>query len=358
MVVLLALLAGMWMLVGFLSQPISTDGTADEILRGARFPEADPDLDVRGLISIRSPDDASRIRADLTRFLWGDEGLPKHRPVVESLDPTDPSLEGLAVPRAERWTVGMEFGLESHVVSFQPAEPLSGTVFYHQGHFRGLADDVDQIQRLLDRGHPVVYFDMPLDGGNNRPRIELASGLIQLESHEQLKLLLPEAGHPVKLLLEPVIVALNQVEEAGAVPVWMVGISGGGWTTTLAAAIDPRIRQSFPVAGSQPFYVREITRNRHGDYEQTVPELYEVANYLEFYVLGAWGEGRRQLQILNEFDPCCFRSREFERYQPVVNAVVQELGAGDFDVFYDGSHREHEISSASLERIFGEIEPR
>eukprot|EP01043_Picozoa_sp_COSAG02_P103688 COSAG02_NODE_39697_length_414_cov_0.596825_2_plen_47_part_01 len=30
----------------------------------------------------------------------------------------------------------------------------------------------------------------------------------------------------------------------------MVGISGGGWTTTVSAAIDPRIELSMPIAGS------------------------------------------------------------------------------------------------------------
>ena len=32
----------------------------------------------------------------------------------------------------------------------------------------------------------------------------------------------------------------------------MMGKSGGGWTTTLAAALDPRISFSAPIAGSIP----------------------------------------------------------------------------------------------------------
>lgn len=31
-----------------------------------------------------------------------------------------------------------------------------------------------------------------------------------------------------------------------------MGKSGGGWTTTVSAALDPRIRVSFPIAGSIP----------------------------------------------------------------------------------------------------------
>ena len=32
----------------------------------------------------------------------------------------------------------------------------------------------------------------------------------------------------------------------------MAGLSGGGWTTTISAAIDPRITLSMPIAGSMP----------------------------------------------------------------------------------------------------------
>jgi hypothetical protein len=36
----------------------------------------------------------------------------------------------------------------------------------------------------------------------------------------------------------------------------MLGLSGGGWSTTLASAVDDRIRVSFPTAGSVPFALK------------------------------------------------------------------------------------------------------
>ena len=36
----------------------------------------------------------------------------------------------------------------------------------------------------------------------------------------------------------------------------MIGISGGGWTTTVYPAIDTRISESFSVAGSLPLSLR------------------------------------------------------------------------------------------------------
>jgi len=131
----------------------------------------------------------------------------------------------------------------------------------------------------------------------------------------------------------------------------MVGISGGGWTTTLAAAIDPRIKMSFPVAGSYPIFLRAGIQNDWGDYEQTAPEVYLIANYLELYILGSVGHGRRQVQVLNQYDPCCFSGNRWKEYKAVVSGHVHELGLGEFDIFADTTHREHIISPAAMDRI-------
>jgi PhoPQ-activated pathogenicity-related protein len=41
-------------------------------------------------------------------------------------------------------------------------------------------------------------------------------------------------------------------EALGYKHIVMAGLSGGGWTTTISAAIDPRITLSMPIAGSMP----------------------------------------------------------------------------------------------------------
>src|SRR5436189_4849979 len=84
----------------------------------------------------------------------------------------------------------------------------------------------------------------------------------------------------------------------------MVGLSGGGWTTTICAAIDPRIRFSFPVAGTIPLALR--TGGSVGDREQYEPSFYRIAGYPDLYILGSQGHGRKQVQILVRRDDCCF----------------------------------------------------
>jgi hypothetical protein len=171
-----------------------------------------------------------------------------------------------------------------------------------------------------------------------------------------MKLLSPEKGHPVKYFIEPVIVVINYLYESeGNRFVSMVGISGGGWTTTLAAAIDDRIRYSFPVAGSYPIYLRSNSQEDWGDYEQSVPELYTTVNYLELYILGSYGEKRIQLQIINLYDSCCFSGMKWKTYKDIVRARVQEVGAGDYDLFLDDSHSEHSISEMAMRQILDRL---
>ena len=56
-----------------------------------------------------------------------------------------------------------------------------------------------------------------------------------------------------RFFVEPVILTINYAKQVlGYKRVVMMGLSGGGWTTTMAAALDPRIELSIPVAGSIP----------------------------------------------------------------------------------------------------------
>jgi hypothetical protein len=62
---------------------------------------------------------------------------------------------------------------------------------------------------------------------------------------------------------------------------YMPGLSRGGWKNAVYAGIDPRIRGSFPVLGSLPFWARmppELAEN----FEQIYLGLYQIANYLDF----------------------------------------------------------------------------
>ena len=139
-----------------------------------------------------------------------------------------------------------------------------------------------------------------------------------------------------------------------------MGLSGGGWATTLYAAIDPRIKFSFPVAGTIPVYLRvgtDIGDAEQGYLQEYDPEgLYSIANYEELYVLGSYGENRRQIQILNEFDDCCFAGKRHIYWMENVKAVMKKLGRGEYDFYLEQDTKTHKVSKNTMNVILSSIE--
>jgi hypothetical protein len=164
-------------------------------------------------------------------------------------------------------------------------------------------------------------------------------------------------------------VSLNYLKtrhRAGHLPKYrafhMIGLSGGGWTTTVYAAIDPTIRCSFPVAGTIPLYLR--TGGSVGDREQIEPTFYGIAGYPDLYVLGAHGRGRRQVQILVRRDDCCFGQAQHDEkhcglpyaeamreYEGRVGAALEKIGRASFRLEIDETAPSHMISHHAIKDI-------
>ena len=323
------------------------------------------DTDLHKVISIHDLKDAMGKRGELTNFIWGPNGLPKEQPAKVEPGIQDARYTDLSnLKQIDRLAINMEWGLTSTVYHFIPEHGNNKLLIYHGGHDGDVIIAKDVIAFFLKHGFSVMGFSMPLETPNNRPVVDLEGiGKIQLSFHEQLKLLKMKAGHPVQLFLTPVTVALNYVQPLGYTAVYMTGVSGGGWTTTMYAAVDPRITRSYPVAGTLPVHLRgdkgrSNTAQRAadwGDYEQTIPELNSVANYLDLYILGSFGEHRKQLQILNKHDPCCFAGESFKTYEGVVNDRVRALGDGAFAVYLDTENTDHSTSGVALEIMLSDI---
>jgi hypothetical protein len=176
-------------------------------------------------------------------------------------------------------------------------------------------------------------------------------------------------GSPIKYFLEPTAVALNSVKtrhRAGNFPSYrrfhMIGLSGGGWTTTVYAAIDPTIQSSFPVAGTIPLYLR--SSGSVGDREQFEPSFYALAGYPDLYILGAQGRGRKQVQILVRRDDCCFGVAQHDptsagmpyeealrQYETEVIEALKNIRPGSFRLEIDTNAPSHMISHYAIEKI-------
>jgi hypothetical protein len=69
----------------------------------------------------------------------------------------------------------------------------------------------------------------------------------------------------------------------------------------------------------------------------------------------ATGRGRRQLQILNRFDSCCFAGVCHRGYAPAVTQRVATIGDGHWEVVEDATHDQHTISPYALSVILWDL---
>jgi hypothetical protein len=221
------------------------------------------------------------------------------------------------------------------------------------------------IDGLLSDGYSVLAVYMPhyekLDGCGT-------------PSHDWMFRNITTTGSVIKFFLEPVAVCLNYLKTksvADNFPMYqdfnMVGLSGGGWTTTVYAAIDPAIKLSFPVAGTIPLYLR--SDGSLGDAEQMLSDFYKIAGYPDLYVLGSSGAGRKQVQILNRHDDCCFGEnqhsvqqtgmswdRAMRKTESEVRLALLNLGAnGSFRLEIDETATAHMISHHAVNVILSEL---
>ena len=266
----------------------------------------------------------------------------------------------------DRIDIRMDYELHSYVYHLHPKRKINRLLIFHMGHSNDIltAGGRETIRYFLDKGFSILTFWMPLFGENTRTAQNVPNhGTYTFSSgtagHDVMSSVLENSrGSFIRFFIEPVIVALNYAEgQFDYGDINMVGISGGGWTTHLCAALDTRIKLSFPVAGSLPLYLRSgpCPNGSKGDAEQCWPALYErIASWLDIYILGSYGRGRGQVHILNQYDSCCFWGINYRTFQPFVTEAVKALGEGFYYLYLDSSHKDHKISQMAIEEVMAQ----
>jgi len=331
-------------------------------------------------IRFRTAVEAEAKRQELIAYIWPD-GLPTAvlPAVLENIDfPAD--LKGIGRPLVARIdkldaeVSGMDFHSISYLIHPVNRANAGRLAIVHQGHANpsdSLSCGVgDTANCLLQEGYTVIVMQMPVRGWNADRTVKLPGGETATieKAHEEMfeKLVPPLGGGTVfRFFLEPVVQNINYFLKTTINPqdVVMIGVSGGGWTTHMAAAVDMRIKLSVPVAGSSPLYHRNRDPHSYGDTEQYFAPMYAediaadgsgggVATWLEIYVLGGYGEGRRQIMVTNLHDTCCFSGTFADEFKNIVAQVVAcELGNGRWEHVLDSTHREHQISPWAVEEV-------
>jgi hypothetical protein len=313
--------------------------------------------DVIKLIRIENKDDITKKRQDLINYIWAGKDFPYSKMPNSTQNNIDvPEFKDLKnLKRIDSFTTVMEYDMNSIAYLFLAENSNNKLVVFHQGHEgEDFSLDKDKIQFFLNHDYSVLIFAMVTHGMNNEPILNLPEfGTLRLNSHNHFKLIESTTFHPIKYFVEPIALSLNYIDKNyNFNKYYMVGLSGGGWTTVLYSALDERISQSYPVAGSFPMYLRADSAN-FGDYEQTLPDLYRIANYEELYVMDSYGHDRKSVQIFNKSDPCCFPAELYEEfpYGPTIKTKLSQLGEGTFDVIIDETAKKHEISQFAMNKI-------
>jgi hypothetical protein len=352
--------------------PVNAEVAAAHSAAYKTLPQVVVGVDVEELMTIHTAADVRAMRPRLVAQVWKSTGvLPDGRPEVERDIGTPaelPAFEG--VRRYDRLTVRMPFGLYSTVFALEPRRrPHRRVAFYHNGHGEPLDTMRRTVQGLLDHGYVVLLFAMPFYHWNPTTLRDPGDpSVTRKPSHNDLGLWESAKFSPLVFFLEPLAVAMNHVQATyRPSSVQMVGLSGGGWATTVYPALDPRITRSYPTAGSLPFFVRPGSPKPSptiGDWEQrrdTQPGLYGVADFPDLYALGSVGPHRRQMQILNRFDECCFNGVGHRSYEAAVRQRIAVIGGGDgagghWELLEDATHGEHTISPFALSVILWDLD--
>jgi hypothetical protein len=318
-------------------------------------------------ITVHSAREIAAKRRALIQYLWGNEGFPDRRLPNVFTNIASPVKQLTNLARVDEFRIDMAPGLQGLAYHFIPRRPNRELVVVHHGHACTLDDDPSPndvgfglqrtIDALLREGYGVLGVFMP----HMRPGD--CSGAHDAMFSTNI------TGSPVKYFMEPTAISLNYLKSrsrSGKFPNYrtfhMTGLSGGGWATTIYAAIDPTIRCSFPVAGTIPLHLR--SGGSIGDREQYEPTFYGIAGYPDLYILGAHGHDRKQVQILLRRDDCCFGEKQHDEkssgmayaeamrdYETRVRTALKNIGHGSFRLEIDEAAPSHMMSHYAIEKI-------
>lgn len=232
-----------------------------------------------------------------------------------------------------------------------PSDLAETLVIFHHGHSQPcdkcwipwLDQTMDWLNQL---GFDSMVIQMPLHQCNYVKE----SGC----NHEWFAQFEKQGVKTMRFFLEPVVLTINYARSLGYKRIIMMGLSGGGWTTTMMAGIDTRIQLSLPIAGSIPCEFNHTS----WDYEQFCTNPWaQVCNYTCLYTLAGLEANRYQVQIIHEHDPCCFHGYGRHERIRAYNTLVQGRIEGHFETVptvgnvHEVNVRDKTIAAALIDRL-------
>ncbi len=314
------------------------------------------------LLNVRSLADIDAVRALLYQELFALDTLP-----TTGADSIVPAEDTDANGTFDRYVFAMFAGNVSRARFYRTSATPSGWLVVHHGghgnHSPVHADCAPVIQACLAAGHDVFALSMPGNGVDNAASGNLGShqnGWIYERNRRDL-VSWGGAGVPphsaIGIFVAPVHRALNALA-SGYDRVAITGLSGGGWTSHVCAALDERITASYPVAGALPSFARVqapviAPHGDIGDFEQCHRTLYDVANWEDILVMGC-SRGRRQMHITNAGDTCCFVN-DGSTFAAALAYEAAVAASGRYGYWQDQAADRHEYTAEAIAAVLADM---
>lgn len=315
-----------------------------------------PPIELAKHMKIHDRASAEQVRAAIVEFVFPN-GRPSHDPLTKQPD--------TSFPATELWTLTMRNDIVSRMFFIRAEEAEGACLFlFHNGHGHPTKSitSIPIVRALVDRftknGCDVLLLSMPLNGVNNDPHFQSDNPHDELRAFEAVDL------SPFSYFIEPVLRGLDEAtKEKSYSRIGMAGLSGGAWTTTFAGAIEPRLKNVYPVAGSMPFALDippELVGGRNvsslrGDYEQSHSFYKTVADYLDLYLLDVYGPDRRAVHFYIQKDQCCFFGAASHAFSEQLTRLAKDITGNSLQFVVDHAAQRHEVSSSTLEAIFADF---
>ena len=138
-----------------------------------------------------------------------------------------------------------------------------------------------------------------------------------------LSMMLSGNYHLIRSLLD----SENGLTEGGEKydEVYMLGISGGGWSTVMLSSLIPDIQKSFSFSGSLPLNFRIAHTSNYGEWEDIDASIWKNFDYWHFYFLSLFDktntQNREQHLIFNDKDECCYSGNAALSFKSVVDSI-------------------------------------
>lgn len=294
---------------------------------------------------------------------------PADTPRADRIAVTPPTPED-AVPKGvltdfshSHIRVQLRNGLTSTGTLIQPKRQTGCSLIWLGGHAEWQTDATWLVDVALSRGCRVAALNMVLFGEGADQATSSSTQVMSIDGksvtavgpdhdHSWLSVLNSKGDNMLDLFATPTVSMVDWLsEQYPEDPIYVAGFSGGGWLTTLTAALDQRIRSSVAIAGS----AEDVeTQWCTADTEQCLPELTQHFSMTQLYYLSAF-EGRTAVQALNVGDPCCNQAIQNPYWADEVNRALVGTGGGKFTYIADdatpAAHRVSRPAVLALDKL-------